>query len=65
VLLGASRAGAFTWRGTLRELGAAALPAGSELPGTLVVGAVAALDLPLARGEAVSPDAALPGKAFA
>lgn len=43
VLLGASSERAFTWTGPLRELGAAPLPPGSELPGTLVVGAVAAL----------------------
>jgi len=43
VLLGASSEGAFTWTGRLRELGGAALPAEADLPGTLVVGAVAAL----------------------
>jgi uroporphyrin-III C-methyltransferase/precorrin-2 dehydrogenase/sirohydrochlorin ferrochelatase len=45
VVLGASGRGAFTWTGTLRDLGAAELPAGTGLPGTLVVGAVAALGL--------------------
>jgi uroporphyrin-III C-methyltransferase/precorrin-2 dehydrogenase/sirohydrochlorin ferrochelatase len=45
VLLGASSARAATWTGPLRALGAAALPGAGDLPGTLVVGAVAALDL--------------------
>jgi uroporphyrin-III C-methyltransferase/precorrin-2 dehydrogenase/sirohydrochlorin ferrochelatase len=45
VLLGASTGRAFTWTGALRELGGAALPEGTDLPGTLVVGAVAALGL--------------------
>jgi uroporphyrin-III C-methyltransferase/precorrin-2 dehydrogenase/sirohydrochlorin ferrochelatase len=44
VVLGASSASAFAWRGTLAGLGAAALPPDrAELPGVLVVGAVAAL----------------------
>jgi siroheme synthase len=55
VVLGASTAGAFTWRGTLRELGAAPLAPDTDLPGTLVVGAVAALALPL-RHAARVPD---------
>jgi uroporphyrin-III C-methyltransferase/precorrin-2 dehydrogenase/sirohydrochlorin ferrochelatase len=42
VVLGASSAAAHTWTGTLAGLGAAPLPEG-DLPGTLVVGAVAAL----------------------
>jgi uroporphyrin-III C-methyltransferase / precorrin-2 dehydrogenase / sirohydrochlorin ferrochelatase len=43
VVLGASHANAFTWTGTLAELGSAALPPDrAELPGTLVVGAVVA-----------------------
>jgi uroporphyrin-III C-methyltransferase/precorrin-2 dehydrogenase/sirohydrochlorin ferrochelatase len=46
LLLGASHAGAYTWRGTLDALGDAALPLESaHLPGTLVVGAVAGLAL--------------------
>jgi uroporphyrin-III C-methyltransferase/precorrin-2 dehydrogenase/sirohydrochlorin ferrochelatase len=45
VLLGASTPGAAAWRGALRDLGAAPLPGGAELPGLLVVGAVAALSL--------------------
>jgi uroporphyrin-III C-methyltransferase/precorrin-2 dehydrogenase/sirohydrochlorin ferrochelatase len=45
VLLGASSEDAFTWTGPLRELGSASLPPGTELPGTLVVGEVAALGL--------------------
>jgi uroporphyrin-III C-methyltransferase/precorrin-2 dehydrogenase/sirohydrochlorin ferrochelatase len=44
LLLGASGAEAFAWAGALSELGAAPIPAGrAHLPGTLVVGAVAAL----------------------
>ncbi|HET8539513.1 MAG TPA: uroporphyrinogen-III C-methyltransferase [Anaeromyxobacter sp.] len=45
VVLGASSAAASTWRGTLAELAAAPLPADRDLPGTLVVGAAAALSL--------------------
>ena len=46
IVLGASSAEAFTWRGTLAGLGGAALPPDrARLPGTLVVGAVAALAL--------------------
>ena len=56
VLLGASSDGAFTWTGPLRDLGAAALPPGTELPGTLVVGAVAALAHTIGR-EAATPHA--------
>jgi uroporphyrin-III C-methyltransferase/precorrin-2 dehydrogenase/sirohydrochlorin ferrochelatase len=45
-VLGASSAAAFTWRGTLAELGDAPLPPDrAHLPGTIVVGAVAALAL--------------------
>jgi siroheme synthase len=59
VLLGASSEGAFTWTGLLRDLGSAPLPPGTDLPGTLVVGAVAALGLSVARGSPeVVPDAA-------
>jgi uroporphyrin-III C-methyltransferase / precorrin-2 dehydrogenase / sirohydrochlorin ferrochelatase len=42
VLLAASTPSAYTWRGTLGGLGDAALPPG-DLPGTIVVGEVAAL----------------------
>lgn len=52
VLLGASTPGAAAWRGTLSALGAAALPGGPDLPGILVVGAVAALSL---TGAAAAP----------
>jgi uroporphyrin-III C-methyltransferase/precorrin-2 dehydrogenase/sirohydrochlorin ferrochelatase len=46
IVLGASTAEAFTWRGLLGGLGEAALPLGrSHLPGTIVIGAVAALSL--------------------
>jgi uroporphyrin-III C-methyltransferase/precorrin-2 dehydrogenase/sirohydrochlorin ferrochelatase len=47
ILLGASTADAVAWTGALRDLGAASLPGDRSLPGTLVVGAVAALSLPL------------------
>jgi siroheme synthase len=47
VILGASSPGASRWTGPLRDLAAAPLPADRELPGTLVVGAVAALGLPV------------------
>jgi uroporphyrin-III C-methyltransferase / precorrin-2 dehydrogenase / sirohydrochlorin ferrochelatase len=42
VLLAASTPSAYTWRGTLGELGNAALPPG-DLPGTIVVGEVVGL----------------------
>ena len=46
LLLGASSAESFTWKGTLAGLGGAAVPPDrAHLPGTLVIGAVAALDL--------------------
>lgn len=45
IILGGSSPNSFTWRGTLGELGSAALPADRlHLPGILVIGAVAALD---------------------
>jgi uroporphyrin-III C-methyltransferase/precorrin-2 dehydrogenase/sirohydrochlorin ferrochelatase len=48
IVLGASSAAAFAWRGTLAELGHAALPPDrAHLPGVLVVGAVAALRTPV------------------
>jgi uroporphyrin-III C-methyltransferase / precorrin-2 dehydrogenase / sirohydrochlorin ferrochelatase len=41
IVLGASHGDAFTWTGTLAELGSAPLPPGrAHLPGTLVLGAV-------------------------
>jgi uroporphyrin-III C-methyltransferase/precorrin-2 dehydrogenase/sirohydrochlorin ferrochelatase len=44
IVLGAASDSAHAWRGTLAELGSAALPPGlSHLPGVLVVGSVAAL----------------------
>ncbi len=53
VLLDASGPGAFTWRGTLAGLAEAALPPDrAALPGTLVVGAVAALSLAPPLGSA-------------
>jgi uroporphyrin-III C-methyltransferase/precorrin-2 dehydrogenase/sirohydrochlorin ferrochelatase len=46
IVLGASSSASVTWRGPLRDLGTAALPADrASLPGVLVVGAVAGLDL--------------------
>jgi uroporphyrin-III C-methyltransferase / precorrin-2 dehydrogenase / sirohydrochlorin ferrochelatase len=47
VLLGASTAAAGTWRGSLDGLGRAELPNDDHAPGTIVVGAVAALALHL------------------
>ena len=53
MVLGASSARAFTWTGTLAALGAAALPEDrADVPGTLVVGAVAALAPALNRSAA-------------
>jgi uroporphyrin-III C-methyltransferase/precorrin-2 dehydrogenase/sirohydrochlorin ferrochelatase len=60
VLLGASREGAFGWTGPLRELGGAPLPPESELPGTLVVGEVAALGL---SSPSASPIVSAPAEA--
>jgi uroporphyrin-III C-methyltransferase/precorrin-2 dehydrogenase/sirohydrochlorin ferrochelatase len=62
-VLGASTEGAFTWRGTLRDLGVAPLPPETDLPGTLVVGAVAALALPLRHATRAqgAPSAAAAG----
>jgi uroporphyrin-III C-methyltransferase/precorrin-2 dehydrogenase/sirohydrochlorin ferrochelatase len=45
ILLGASTDASFTWTGTLAELGSTGLPTDTDLPGTLVVGAVAGLGL--------------------
>jgi uroporphyrin-III C-methyltransferase/precorrin-2 dehydrogenase/sirohydrochlorin ferrochelatase len=56
VVLGASSAAAFAWRGTLAELGGAALPPErAELPGVLVVGAVAALATLAGSGASAGP----------
>jgi len=44
IVLGASSRSAFTWRGELEALGSAELP-DEGAPGTLVIGAVAALDI--------------------
>ena len=43
VLLGVSRPGSDQWHGTLDTLGPAVLPADGDLPGIIVVGAVAGL----------------------
>lgn len=43
ILLGASRPGAEEWHGTLDTLGSGAQPGPSDLPGVIVVGAVAGL----------------------
>ena len=45
VVLGASTEAAAAWRGSLGELGAAALPGHADAPGTIIVGAVAGLAL--------------------
>ncbi|ABS27784.1 uroporphyrinogen-III C-methyltransferase [Anaeromyxobacter sp. Fw109-5] len=61
IVLGASTPAAFAWSGTLAELRDAALPPErASLPGTLVIGAVAALQLTSrhARGRAGAPLAA-------
>jgi uroporphyrin-III C-methyltransferase/precorrin-2 dehydrogenase/sirohydrochlorin ferrochelatase len=54
LVLGASTAAAFTWRGTLGELGSAPVPPDGELPGTLVVGAAASLALSSPRAAAAT-----------
>jgi len=62
IVLGASSPSAAVWRGALRELGAAPLPSDrADLPGVLVVGAVAALALNDAASRAAP--AAHPGRA--
>jgi uroporphyrin-III C-methyltransferase / precorrin-2 dehydrogenase / sirohydrochlorin ferrochelatase len=53
IVSGASHAGAATWRGELRELGAAETP--PELPAVLVIGAVAALADQLGVARAAAP----------
>ncbi|HSD21480.1 MAG TPA: uroporphyrinogen-III C-methyltransferase [Anaeromyxobacter sp.] len=53
IVLGASTPGAFAWSGTLAGLRHTALPADrSSLPGTLVIGAVAALQLTSSHADA-------------
>jgi uroporphyrin-III C-methyltransferase/precorrin-2 dehydrogenase/sirohydrochlorin ferrochelatase len=53
IVLGASTPGAFAWSGTLADLRHAALPADrSSRPGTLVIGAVASLQLTSSRADA-------------
>jgi uroporphyrin-III C-methyltransferase/precorrin-2 dehydrogenase/sirohydrochlorin ferrochelatase len=56
IVLGASSEAAFAWRGTLAELGGAALPEDrAHLPGILVVGAVAALATAIPGPAAAEP----------
>jgi uroporphyrin-III C-methyltransferase/precorrin-2 dehydrogenase/sirohydrochlorin ferrochelatase len=45
VVMGASTPAAAAWRGSLDELGGAALPGHDDAPGTIVIGAVAGLSL--------------------
>jgi uroporphyrin-III C-methyltransferase/precorrin-2 dehydrogenase/sirohydrochlorin ferrochelatase len=57
IILGGSSPDAFTWRGTLGELGASELPPDRlRLPGILVIGAVAALDHSNVGAPAGEPD---------
>jgi uroporphyrin-III C-methyltransferase/precorrin-2 dehydrogenase/sirohydrochlorin ferrochelatase len=59
VCLAAASPRAFTWTGTLAELGAAPLPSAlRDAPGTLVVGEVVTLAATLARPAAAAPSAA-------
>lgn len=56
IVLGAGSARAHTWRGPLAALGEAALPADrSQLPGAIVVGAVASLALQSTESSGASP----------
>jgi uroporphyrin-III C-methyltransferase/precorrin-2 dehydrogenase/sirohydrochlorin ferrochelatase len=55
ILLGASRPGSDEWHGTLDALGADVLPADGDLPGIIVVGAVAGLAGLLSTQGARSP----------
>ncbi len=58
IVAGASMTGAWTWRGTLAELGASVLPeTAAELPGTLVIGPVTALPLSVTNGLAAPAEA--------
>jgi uroporphyrin-III C-methyltransferase / precorrin-2 dehydrogenase / sirohydrochlorin ferrochelatase len=62
MLLGAASAESFTWTGTLAELGEAHIPSErAHLPGTLVVGAVAGLALPVAARAEQGPGRGLRG----
>ena len=59
IILGAATPRMWTWRGALDELGEAAIPADrDDLPGTLVVGAVAGLPIPAAAPNDFEPLAA-------
>jgi uroporphyrin-III C-methyltransferase/precorrin-2 dehydrogenase/sirohydrochlorin ferrochelatase len=56
IVVGASTRGAYSWRGTLAELRDAPLPPDrAHLPGTLVIGAVAALALAASDPQAAAP----------
>lgn len=57
IVLGAGTPAMWTWRGTLSELPAVALDEPSAMPGTIVIGGVAALPLDLLDGA--QPPAAL------
>jgi uroporphyrin-III C-methyltransferase/precorrin-2 dehydrogenase/sirohydrochlorin ferrochelatase len=64
IVLGGSSPDAFTWRGTLAGLGAAALPPERlHLPGILVIGAVAALNHSHVGAPAGEPELRLPARA--
>ncbi|HET7754356.1 MAG TPA: uroporphyrinogen-III C-methyltransferase [Anaeromyxobacteraceae bacterium] len=64
IVLGGSSPDAFTWRGTLGELGASELPPDSlQLPGILVIGAVAALNHSNLGAPAGAPDRRAPARA--
>jgi uroporphyrin-III C-methyltransferase/precorrin-2 dehydrogenase/sirohydrochlorin ferrochelatase len=58
VILGASSREASRWTGPLRALAEAPLPGAGDLPGTVVVGAVAALSLPVVHDVPHSAPAA-------
>jgi uroporphyrin-III C-methyltransferase len=52
IVVGASTAGEFTWRGPLSDLPSAEIPrSSSDLPGTVIIGHVTALPLRLANGS--------------
>jgi uroporphyrin-III C-methyltransferase/precorrin-2 dehydrogenase/sirohydrochlorin ferrochelatase len=64
IVLGGSSPDAFTWRGTLAELGSAELPQDRlHLPGILVVGAVAALNHSTIGALAGEPELRAPARA--
>ena len=55
IVLGATAPQAWTWRGSLATLASAVVPASSaDLPGTIVIGEVAALPLDLVAGASAS-----------